>query len=313
MSLAPITVIDGGLSAALEELGADISGSAWTARALHAEPAVLELAHRAFVEAGAGVVTTASYQCAPDDEAGLRRATVIARQAAGSAPVAASVGPFGATLANGSEYHGNYGVDLTVVAEHHRRKLDVLMSSVVDLFAVETQPRADEARIIAEHLESLGAPPAWFSFTFADDPGVVRTCGGDSVGAILDAVGTYRNVVAVGVNCTAPQAVTGILAALRAEAPNLALIAYPNHGGRWVSAARTWSRPDDAVFTDERLREWVDLGAAFIGGCCGVGPSDISDLVGRLGMGAGSASASLSVLPAVSKVESPSRESTNTD
>lgn len=287
MNPASITVIDGGLSTTLEELGADISGSSWTARALRGEPSVLERAHRAFVEAGADVVTTASYQCAPDDDDGLRSATVIARRAAGKARVAASVGPYGATLANGSEYHGKYEVDLAVVTEHHRRKLDILMASQVDLFAVETQPRADEARIIAEHLESLGAPPAWFAFTFVEDPNTVRTCGGDTVGAVLDAVANYRNVVAVGVNCTAPQAVTGILAALRAEAPKLPLIAYPNHGGHWVSATQTWSRPDDAVFTDERLREWSDLGAAFIGGCCGVGPSDIRDLVRRLGTSVG--------------------------
>lgn len=301
MSPAPVTVIDGGLSTALDELGADISGASWTARPLRAEPEVLERAHRAFVEAGAGIVTTASYQCPADDDHGLRSATAIARRAAGSARVAASVGPYGAVLADGSEYHGNYDVDLAVVVEHHRRKLDILMSSQVDLFAVETQPRADEARVIAEHLESLGAPPAWFAFTFVDDPKLVRTCGGDSVGAILDAVATYRNVVAVGVNCTAPQAVTGILEALRAQAPNLPFIVYPNHGGRWESAARTWSRPDDAVFTDERLREWVDLGATMIGGCCGVGPSDIRDLVRRLGTRTGS------------RVETPGGESANTD
>lgn len=309
MSLAPITVIDGGLSTALEELGADISGPAWTARTLRDDSAVLERAHRAFVEAGAGIITTASYQCGPDDDHGLRRATAIARQAAGSARVAASVGPYGATLADGSEYHGNYGVDLTVLAEHHRRKLDILLSSPVDLFAVETQPRADEARIIAEHLESSGAPPAWFSFTFVDDPDLVRTCGGDSVGSILDAVATYPNLVAVGVNCTAPRAVTGILTALRAAAPSLPFIAYPNHGGRWVSEAQTWSRPDDAVFTDEWLREWVDLGATFIGGCCGIGPSDIRDLVGRLGTSAGPGGTSR----IDTSVESSGRESRNTD
>lgn len=282
MSATSVTVIDGGLSTALEDLGADISGTAWTARAVREEPALLEGAHRAFVEAGASIITTASYQCTPDDDEGLARATAIARRAAGGVRVAASVGPFGATMADGSEYHGNYGVDMGIVAGHHRRKLEALVSSQVDLFAVETQPRADEARIIAAHLRTLGAPPAWFAFTFVDDPERVRTCGGDSVSAVLDAVATYPNLMAVGVNCTAPRAVTGILAALRAQAPDLALIAYPNHGGHWVAEDRTWFRPDHSVFADTWLREWVDLGARYIGGCCGVGPSEIRHVAERL-------------------------------
>lgn len=301
MRATSITVIDGGLSTALEELGAEISGPSWTARALHGEPALLEGAHRAFVEAGATIVTTASYQCAPQDADGLRSATVIARRAAPLARVAASVSPYGATQADGSEYHGRYGVDLGVVAEHHRRRLDTLMSSRPDLFAVETQPRADEAGIIAEVLKDLGSPPAWFAFTFVDDPGPVRTCGGDSVQAVVDAVSSYPNLVAVGANCTAPHVMTGVLTAFRAAAPEVPLIAYPNHGGRWDSSARTWTRPQESVFADAWLREWVDLGVAFIGGCCGVGPSDIGELVGRLRM------------IGVSPVESSDRESGNTD
>lgn len=284
---ADVTLIDGGLSTALESLGVDVSGPLWTARAIRDEPARLEDAHRAFVAAGARIVTTASYQCAADDEEGLRSATAIARRAASGRRVAASVGPYGASRADGSEYHGRYGVDLSVVAEHHRRKLATLVSSRPDLLAVETQPRADEARIIAGLLEELGAPPAWFSFTFEDDPGLVdrvTTRGGDSVDAVLEAVAGYPNLLAVGVNCTAPATVTAILSRFRDLAPRVALIAYPNHGGQWQPAERTWTRTADSVFTDGCLEEWIGLGANFVGGCCGIGPADIADLARRLGI-----------------------------
>ena len=171
----PFTVIDGGLSTALELLGADISGPLWTAQTVIDDPALLERAHRSFVEAGADIIATASYQCGTkqfeaiglstkEARDALASMTTIARRAVEgtSVAVAASVGPFGASLANGSEYNGRYGVEWQIVEDYHREKLAILVDSGADLIAIETIPLADEALLIAEILEELGAPPAWF-------------------------------------------------------------------------------------------------------------------------------------------------------
>lgn len=276
-----IVLIDGGLSTALEEVGIDTSGPLWTARALVDRLDDLERAHRAFVAAGAEIITTASYQCPPNDEVLLRAATTVARRAVAgtSARVAASVGPYGATLADGSEYHGRYPVSLDVVADHHRRKLAVLVDSGPDLVAVETQPRADEARLIADHLRDLGAPPTWFSFCFRDE---LTTCGGDPISDVLAAVADYPELVAVGVNCTAPSLVAPILRRLRATSSDLPLVVYPNHGGHWRAEDRTWIAPEDPVTEGRWLQECLDIGIDYLGGCCGVGPADLAHLAAKV-------------------------------
>lgn len=272
-----IVLIDGGLSTALEELGVDTGGPMWTARALVDRLDDLERAHRNFVAAGAEIITTASYQCPSTDEEMLRASTSIARRAvAGTTTrVAASVGPYGATLADGSEYHGRYPVSLDVVADHHLRKLAVLVDSGPDLVAVETQPRADEARIIADHLRALGSPPAWFSFSFRDE---LTTGGGDRIADALEAVADYPELVAVGVNCTAPSLVAAILRGMRAVSRDLPLVVYPNHGGLWRAEDRTWIAPVDPVTEGRWLEECLDIGIDYLGGCCGFGPADLARL-----------------------------------
>jgi S-methylmethionine-dependent homocysteine/selenocysteine methylase len=190
--------------------------------------------------------------------------------------VAASIGPFGASLADGSEYHGNYGTSFATVEKYHGRKLEVLVESAPDAFAVETQLRSDEVQAIASQLVKLGSPPTWFSFGFRDES---TTYGGQSVQDIVDAVADYPNLLALGVNCTAPHLVTAILQQIAAAAPGVPLIAYPNHGGQWDPNARSWVRPSGEVFGLQRLGEWQSAGAQYIGGCCGVGPRDIADLV----------------------------------
>lgn len=272
-----IVLVDGGLSTALEDLGVDTSGSLWTARALVDRLEDLERAHRNFVAAGAEIITTASYQCPSTDEEMLRASTSVARRAVAgtSTRLAASVGPYGATLADGSEYHGQYPVSLEVVADHHRRKLTALVDSGPDLVAVETQPRADEARIIADLLRGLGAPPAWFSFCFRDE---ATTGGGDAIPEVLEAVADYPELVAVGVNCTAPSLVAPILRRMRAMSRDLPLIVYPNHGGLWRAEDRTWIAPEDPVTQGRWLEECLDIGIDYLGGCCGFGPAELARL-----------------------------------
>jgi homocysteine S-methyltransferase len=285
VAASPFVLIDGGLSTALHELGVDTSSALWTAEAAWRRPDDLVRAHRLFVEAGAEVITTASYQCDLDllERAGadastarrvLSATTSLARRAidGSAARVAVSIGPFGAALADGSEYTGSYGVELADIERHHRRRLEVLVDSGADLVAVETMPRQDEASIVADLLVEFGAPSAWFSFGAASTR--VTYAGDDLVEAARPLV-DYPNLVAVGVNCTAPDQVTGALRSLRTL--RVPLIAYPNHGRVWDARVRTWTG-DEAVIDLDRMTEWIEVGATHIGGCCGVGPSGVAHL-----------------------------------
>jgi len=285
----PFTVIDGGLSTALELLGADISGPLWTAQTVIDDPALLERAHRSFVEAGANIIATASYQCGTkqfesiglsgkEARDALASTTTIAQRAVEgtSVAVAASVGPFGASLANGSEYNGRYGVEWQQVEDYHREKLAILVDSGADLIAIETIPLADEALLIAEILEELGAPPAWFSFGFADE---TQTFGLDAVDKAVLSIAGYADLVAIGMNCTHPRYVDSLLASMSELVSGIPLIVYPNHGREWDAVARCWIGDSISISSVETVRGWVDLGVRFVGGCCGVNPVGIAELV----------------------------------
>ncbi|MEN9805128.1 MAG: hypothetical protein RIS41_1975 [Actinomycetota bacterium] len=285
MASDSFVLIDGGLSTALHELGVDTSSALWTAEAAWRHPDDLVRAHRLFVEAGAEVITTASYQCDLDlleragaDQPTARRVlfetTALARRAIDgtSARVAVSIGPFGASRADGSEYTGEYGVDHVTLQRHHRRRLEVLIDSGADLVAVETIPRADEAAIVRDLLVEFGAPPAWFSFGAASTR--VTYAGDDLVDAARRLV-DYPNLVAVGVNCTAPSHVGGALHAL--QGLGVRLIAYPNHGRTWNAVDREWAG-DETVIDGDVVSAWIEAGATHIGGCCGVGSAGIARL-----------------------------------
>ena len=287
----PVVVIDGGLSTALELLGADVSGSLWTAQTVVDNPAILERAHRSFVEAGSQIIATASYQCGQSqfESCGLTPAqsrqalldtTLIARRAVAGTNtlVAASIGPFGACLADGSEYTGRYDVEWSDVEDYHRHKLNILVDSGADLIAVETIPLADEARLIAEILQECGSPPAWFSFGFADS---AVTYGGNTVPQAVASVVDYDNLVGVGINCTRPDYVEGLLSAMGQLAPTAAFVVYPNHGREWDAIGRCWIGSGESIPSTAELTRWVQLGAKFIGGCCGVGPDEIAELARR--------------------------------
>jgi homocysteine S-methyltransferase len=273
----PFVVLDGGLSTALQELGEQPAGALWTAAALIDRPEVIVAAHRRFVEAGAEVIITSSYQAS---EAGLGQAgctavearrllastTDVARRA-GAAVVAASVGPYGACRADGSEYHGLYDVPWDDVRRFHARRLDVLVDTGADVYAVETMPSAVEAEIVVAELRRRTDAPSWVSFTCADDR---HTCSGD---VFADAAAAVAPAVSwVGVNCTAPAHVAGLLSGVVGPS-----VAYPNHGGTWDPVAKCWSA-GGPVFEPHRVAEWVHAGARLVGGCCGVGSADIAAL-----------------------------------
>jgi homocysteine S-methyltransferase len=280
----PFTLLDGGLSTMLEEMGEVPGGLLWTAAALADRPEVLVEAHRRYVEAGADVVISASYQASVPGftAAGLSEAqartalastTAVARRS-GAGTVAASVGPYGACLGDGSEYHGRYAASWAEVRAFHRARLEVLVPTEPDVFAIETMPTAAEARIVVDELRELTAAPAWVTFTCVDE---ARTCGGDT---LADAVaGVAAAIDAVGVNCTAPRFVLPLLSSLRSSlAVDLPLVAYPNHGAKWDGEHHCWVGPTGGLEIPAFVPEWLATGVQLLGGCCGVGTEGIREL-----------------------------------
>jgi homocysteine S-methyltransferase len=285
LSVRPI-VLDGGLATQLEAQGADLSGALWSAQLLAVDPSAISDAHEAFFAAGAEVATTASYQVSYEGfaragmdasytDALLRRSVQLARDAEQSATqrdgrprwVAASVGPYGAMLADGSEYRGNYGLNVAELREFHRRRLEVLVSEQPDVLAIETIPELAEVEALVDEVERLRFP-AWISLTV--ERGRVR--GGADLDEAFACAGSSQYVMAVGVNCSDPDDVVTALARARVVSRRVG-VAYPNSGERWDASARTWT--GDAGLNPMAVTGWLEAGARLVGGCCRVRPGDI--------------------------------------
>ncbi len=296
MDRATVTVLDGGLATELEARGHDLSDRLWSARLLVEDPDAIEAVHVAYFRAGAGVATTASYQAtipgfaaAGLDRAAaldaIRRSVELARRArdraaddtgrpTGDMLVAGSVGPYGAMLADGSEYTGAYDPGDDALRDLHAPRMEALLDAGAHLLAIETIPTVREARVLVDLVDELGAT-AWLSYQCRDG---ATTAAGEPIGDAVAIASSATGVAAVGVNCTAPRHVPALLAAARA-ATSLPLVAYPNDGDRWDAQNRRWIAADAmGRFDPTAVASWAGLGAAWLGGCCGTGPADIAAL-----------------------------------
>jgi homocysteine S-methyltransferase len=284
-------VLDGGLATLLEQHGHDLSSDLWSARLLRDDPGAVEAAHREFFAAGAEVATTASYQVSFEgfDAVGagrdeverlLRRSVELASAARDAvAPggwVAASVGPYGAVLADGSEYRGDYDLDVAGLRAFHRPRLDVLASTVgegADVLAVETIPCLAEVEAVLAELDGTGVP-AWLSLSAADG----RTRAGEPLEEAFAMAADVAEIIAVGVNCTTPADAGAAVPLAGAGGP---AVVYPNSGQTWDAEARSWT--GRSAFHPTDVAAWVEAGARLVGGCCRVGTADIAALRSTLG------------------------------
>ena len=282
-------ILDGGLSNALVARGHDLSDELWTASLLRDAPAEIAAVHRAYFDAGAEVATTASYQASvggferagmsrAEAETLVRRSVTLAREVrdelAGDGRrrlVAASVGPYGAVLADGSEYRGRYGISPARLRDFHLPRLELLASAGPDLLAVETIPDLDEAAVLLGLLDEIGVP-AWLSYS-CDGP---ATRAGQPLAEAFAVVAPSSAVLATGVNCCAPDDVLPALEVARAVTGKPG-VAYPNSGQGWDSGTHTWS--GTSAYDVALAPAWVAAGATYVGGCCQVGPGDIAALV----------------------------------
>src|SRR5688572_24543943 len=278
-------VLDGGLSTELEARGHDVSSALWSARLLRDDPAAIVAAHAAFAAAGAQVATTASYQATIEgfSAAGVgaveaRRliasSVILAREGQGDGWVAGSVGPYGAMLADGSEYTGAYVDDMDVRAlrAFHRPRMESLAGAGADVLACETVPAAAEAGALVAEAVDIGMP-IWLSLTTVlGADGVPRTRRGEPASDVYALVAGVPEVIAVGVNCTAPAAIGPTVAA--AAVAGKPVVVYPNSGEIWDAVGRRWTG-SPGVDADA-VPSWVEAGARLVGGCCRVRPAHIA-------------------------------------
>lgn len=306
-------ILDGALATYLEFLGADISGSLWSASILLSQPSLIKQTHLDYYRAGANIAITASYQASipglvkhlglseEDAKNVVRKSVELAQQAreeyaaeklesrgSGSAEaesksedefrgrmyVAGSVGPYGAFLADGSEYRGDYVVSKEDMKAFHRGRMQALVDAGVDLLACETIPSKAEAEALVELLrEEFGDMEAWFTFTLRDGEHIADGTSLEEIAKLFEGV---EQVVGVGVNCVPDDLA---LVALKGFAPlvkNGTLVVYPNSGEQWNAKAREWEgkRTEGSTLAQKTV-EWWDAGARMIGGCCRTSPDDI--------------------------------------
>jgi homocysteine S-methyltransferase len=277
-------VLDGGMSNELAADGYDLSDALWSARLLRDAPDAVAAVHRRYFAAGAQVAITASYQAsfegfarvgADRAEAAelMRRSVGLAREAAGPAAdrwVAASVGPYGAVLADGSEYRGRYGLTHAALRAFHAPRAEVLASAAPDVLAIETIPDLDEAVAVLDAVAGLDIR-VWLSYSAAE----CRTRAGQPLAEAFAVARDNPQVIAVGVNCLAPEE-AGDAVALASEVAGKPVVVYPNSGEGWDAAARDWTGA--ATFSPTRVTSWLSAGARLVGGCCRVGADQIAAL-----------------------------------
>lgn len=286
-----VAVLDGGMGTELEARGHDLGDALWSARLLRDAPDEIAAVHREYLDAGADCIVTASYQASfdgferagigrQDAEALLARSVELAVQSRGerSALVAASVGPYGGALADGSEFTGAYDRDEDELVDWHRERFAVLARAGADLVACETVPSFAEARALARLIAETPGLWGWISFSCRDERHVsdgtrLRDCA-----AWLD---RFERVAAIGVNCTPPQHIGGLVGEISA-ACSKPIVVYPNAGKTWDAKSRRWIGAGAEMDLAEAAMRWRELGVSAIGGCCGTRPADIRRLRARL-------------------------------
>lgn len=298
----PLVVLDGALATELERRGADLRDPLWSAKILIESPNLIRDVHADYFAAGADCSTTASYQATFEGFArrgygqevarNLMRLSVQlateARDTFWANPanrvgrvrpfVAASVGPYGAFLADGSEYRGNYGLSERELVEFHRPRMSVLVASGADMLACETIPCLVEAQALVRLLSEYPNMSAWISFSARDGE---HTNHGERLADCAALLDNYPQVAAIGVNCTAPRYIPDLIRAIR-SGTDKPIVVYPNSGETYDANTKTWSGEDTCEAFASDARMWYEAGARVIGGCCRTTPQHIRELAANL-------------------------------
>lgn len=295
-------VLDGGLATELEACGYDLSDELWSARLLLDNPEAIRRVHLDYLKAGADCIISASYQATISgfmkrgmSEKGAVDLLKLSVQIAVEARddfweeakrwkgrlrplVAASVGPYGAALADGSEYTGDYDLDEEGLYVFHRRRWQILADSAADILACETIPSYPESRALARLLVETPGRAAWFSFTCRDG---AHISDGTPLVDCIAPLNDLEQAAAVGINCTPPRYIPSLLAAAR-EATDKPIVVYPNSGETYDAINNRWLGESVPAEFGTYSREWRKAGATLIGGCCRTRPDHIRQIRDRM-------------------------------
>lgn len=291
----PLLLLDGAFSTELERRGCDLKDPLWSAKILMENPSEVSAVHEDYYRAGAACVITASYQATFEGFAKrglseqqatelMRSSVSLAREAAERVMaerengenqarplVAASIGPYGAYLADGSEYRGDYGIDESELIKFHRKRLALLVDSQPDVLACETIPCLIEARALARLMAEHPAACCWISFSARDG---IHTNNGEKLVDCARALDGFEQVAAVGINCTAPEHIDSLIGEIK-KGTDKPVIVYPNGGERYNPFTKCWEGGKTGHSFADLAAGWYQKGARIIGGCCRTSPQDI--------------------------------------
>jgi homocysteine S-methyltransferase len=293
-------LLDGGLATELEQRGQSLNNNLWSASLLIKNPQEIRKVHLSYLDAGADCIITATYQASIPGfvEEGIseKKAKSLIKKAVEIASeareqyldnsmnknqrrirplIAASIGPFGAYLADGSEFRGDYSVSTEELRSFHESRWEILGDSSVDIFAFETIPSFQEAVVLLDLLKSTPGIYAWISFSCADDR---RISDGTHLAECAELFGKCEQIVGVGVNCTAPKYISSLINQVREGAPAKPIVIYPNSGEVYDESQKSWTGSADRINFGTAAIEWFNLGARLLGGCCRTNPSQIADM-----------------------------------
>jgi len=285
-------ILDGGMSNVLEDQGCDLNHKLWSAKIIETNPQAIVNCHLSYLEAGANCITTAGYQATVKGFMelgfGLKAAKELVLRSVELAEkaksefltnnnikddiyVAASMGPYGAYLADGSEYRGAYAISEKKLESFHLEQIKILDASNADFLAFETIPSLVEIKILSRLLIDT-VKPAWISFSCKDE---LYLNDGEKISKAAKILANHPSVFAIGVNCTAPKHITSIIKTLKNSAPDKRIIVYPNSGEVYLADSKSWQGISDPNLFQRMAKEWFENGADILGGCCRIGPDHI--------------------------------------
>lgn len=287
-----LLVLDGAMATELEKAGVDTANELWSATALLDAPQKITTVHQNYFKAGADIAITNTYQAtrqafmkqgmdAAESIALIKQAVFCAQEARKESStnkhllLAGSIGPYGAFLADGSEYTGNYNLSIKAFQDFHYPRMQALVEAGVDLFAIETQPNFIELEAITELLErKFPETTAWIALSIKDDK---HLCDGTSLAKVVKYLNQFENVSAIGVNCTALENITPVLNEIRVLTKK-PLIVYPNNGDIYDPISKKWQINTRAQTFSDLVPTWISAGAKIIGGCCRTTPDEIREI-----------------------------------
>lgn len=293
-----IIVLDGALATELEARGCDLNDALWSAKVLMEQPELIQQVHLDYFHAGADVAITASYQATVQGFAQrglsknqavklIQRSVQLAKNARDAfwsdeknriyrqyPLIAGSVGPYGAFLADGSEYRGDYRLTEKEYMDFHRPRMKALIEAGVDVFACETIPNFDEAQALVKLLSEFPNASAWFTFTAKDGEHISH---GEKIADVAKRLDSYPQAAAVGINCSSPLHIPSLIDEIKKNTSK-PIIVYPNSGEFYVAVTNSWHGETSCESFGLQAKDWYEHGARLIGGCCRTTPEHIKEV-----------------------------------